>query len=439
MNNPSNQSNSSTGSLEAQASACPVCWIGLDWADQEHCLAVRSNASAPPQLHRIKQTPEDLDAFFLQLHAQHPHGRIAVAIEQSRGPVLYALLKFDFLLIYPVNPRCLSDYRAAFKMSHAKDDPSDAGLLCELAFLHADRLRPLVCEDEVTRKLRLLCEARRNFVQDRTAYSNRLGATLKCFYPLALEVSGDDLTSIMALDFLCRWPNYKSLKAAQTKTLRAFFYAHNSRSEECIARRLESIAKSKPLTEDPALVEPLQFQMQQLVQALRTVQRTIDQYDKQIKQLFSLHSEAYLFGDLPGAAAVMAPRLAAVFGTQRSNFPSAQELLCMTGVAPVQKKSGLSEVVQFRYARSIFVHQSIVEFAKCSLAKCKWAKMVYEDQRSKGKSRWAAIRVVAFKWLRILWRCWQDRKPYEEQRYLRSLQKHGVKLFEPLYSQLGTI
>jgi transposase len=384
----------------------------------------------------LEHTPEALDAWFLQLRQQHPHGRIAVALEQSRGPVLYALMKYDFLALFPVNPRCLADYRRAFKLSGAKNDPLDADLLCELVCLHASRLRALVVEDPATRKLRLLVEARRGFVGDRTGFSNRLGAVLKCYYPLALELVGENLTTTMALDLLRRWPNLAKLKTAKPAVVRAFFYAHNSRSEDLIEQRLKAIAQAKPLTEDPALVGALQLQMERLVEHLRALDRTISVYDVEIQAIFEQHSEAWLFKDLPGAGAVLAPRLAALFGTVRTNFPSSEELLCFSGVAPVKKESGGMKVVHFRYARPIFSHQSIVEFAKCSVLKCDWARLLYEHQLSKGKSRWAAIRVVAFKWLRILWRCWEDHEAYDETKYLRSLQRDGVEIYRSLYEAL---
>ena len=436
MNQNSTQTNSTNSNTPAAGPAPIVCWIGLDWADQKHCLVVRSSVGGEAQQHLVEHKPEALDAWFLQLRHKHPTGRIAVAIEQSRGPVLYALMKYDFLAIYPVNPRCLADYRRAFKISGAKDDPLDADLLCELVSLHPDRLRPLALEDIPTRQLRLLVEARRGFVHDSTAFSNRLGATLKCYYPLALELVGEDLTTSMALDFLRRWPNLAKLQAAKPGVLRAFFYAHNSRSEERIQQRLEALRQAKPLTEDPALLVPLQLQMEQLVQQLRTLQRTVATYDQRIQALFAQHSEAWLFKELPGAGPVLAPRLAAAFGTVRANFASNNDLLCFTGVAPVRKQSGGQQLVQFRYARPIFLHQSIVEFAKCSIAQCAWAKLLFQHALSQGKSRWAALRKVAFKWLRILWRCWQQRQAYNELTYLRSLQRDGVELYRSLYQAL---
>jgi transposase len=387
----------------------------------------------------VDQKPEKLDEFFLGLRTQHPQGRIAVAIEQSRGPVLYALMKYDFLALYPINPRTLADYRRAFKLSGAKDDPLDADLLGELVCQHADRLRPLAVEDMATRKLRLLTEARRGFVDERTGLSNRLGATLKCYYPLAMELVGEDLASPMAIDLLRRWPNLAKLQAAKPDTLRAFFYAHNSRSEDKIAARLDAIKKARPLTEDPALAEPLQVQMERLVAHLRTVGQTINHYDEKIGQVFAAHTQAWLFAPLPGAGPVLAPRLAAAFGTIPANYQEALDLLCFSGVAPVRKQSGNQQVVHFRYARPIFVHQSIVEFAKCSIGKCRWARLLYEHELKNGKSKWMAIRKLAFKWIRILWRCWQAQQPYDELKYLRSLQRDGVELYRSLYATIPPV
>jgi transposase len=436
MRNDSIQTNSTA--TENQP-APVVCWVGLDWADKKHCLVVRTAPGGVPQTHLVEHKPEALDAWFLQLRQEHPQGRIAVAIEQSRGPVLYALMKYDFLALYPVNPRCLADYRRVFKISGAKSDPLDADLLCELVCLHADRLRALILEDVPTRQLRLLVEARRHFVEDRTGLSNRLGATLKCYYPLALELVGEDLTTPMALDFLRRWPNLARLQAAKPGVLRTFFYGHNSRSEERIEQRLKAVKAAKPLTEDPALVGPLQLQMERLVQQLRTLHQTIAAYDEQSQKVFAQHSEAWLFQELPGCGKALAPRLAAAFGTIRANFQSVDALLCFSGVAPVKKESGGQKIVQFRYARPIFYHQSIVEFAKCSIAQCAWARLLYEEQLRKGKSRWAAIRKLAFKWLRILWRCWQERQAYDEIKYLRSLQRDRVELYRSLYQGLPAL
>lgn len=327
-----------------------VCWVGLDWADRQHWASVRTVRDQPGERMAVGAKPEDLEAFLLKLRAQHPQGRIAVGLEQGRGPVLYALLKYEFLLIYPVNPAASAAYRQAFAVSGAKGDIPDSDLLSEMVSLHANRLRPLEVEESITRQLRLVTEHRRGFIEERNALMSRLGEALKCVYPLALEMAGTQLSEPMALDFLERWPDFKALKKAKAAAVREFYYKHNCRSEELIAARLKAREVAKPLTEDPAWLEAYGLQIEQLVAQLRVLAQSIDRYGARIKELFEQHSEAWIFKDLPGAGPALGPRLAAAFGTMRSNWPSAKELLCFNGVAPVQKQSGNQKVVHFRYA-----------------------------------------------------------------------------------------
>ena len=436
MTNDATQNPSGTAPPSSASAAPIVAWIGLDWADQKHHLSVRTLDGAPPKAYQVEHKPQALDQWLLQLRQQHPQGRLAVCLEQSRGPVLYALMKYDFLVIYPVHPRCLADFRRAFCVSGAKADPSDADLLSEMGLKHHERLRAFQPDDPATRQRRFLTEARRGFVDQRTAHVNQLLATLKCYYPVAVELVGQNLEGPMGLEFLRRWPNLTQLQKAKPGTLRAFFYAHNSRSEEKIDQRLATVKTAVPLSEDPAIVQSLQLQALGLARQLTALQKTLAEYDQQIREVFATHGEKSLFASLPGAGEVLAPRLAAAFGTLRGNLGAALDWLCYSGVAPVQRQSGQQKTVHFRFARPKFLHQSLVEFAKCSLGQCEWARLCYEDQLQKGKGKYAAIRVLAFKWVRLLWRCWQDRVNYDEVKYLRSLQKHGVKLYESLYSAL---
>jgi hypothetical protein len=64
---------------------------------------------------------------------------IAVALEQSRGPLVFMLAKYEHLVIFPVHPTTLANYRKSFRPSRAKDDPSDAGLLLDVLMLHRDK------------------------------------------------------------------------------------------------------------------------------------------------------------------------------------------------------------------------------------------------------------------------------------------------------------
>ena len=89
------------------------------------------------------------------------------------------------------------------------------------------------------------------------------------------------------------------------------------------------------------------------------------------------------------------------------------------------KKTGKNASVHFRRACPKFLRQSFHEFAECSIRYCSWAQGCYQAQRERGKGHHAAVRAVAFKWIRILFACWKQRLPYDPQRYLQTLHTRG--------------
>jgi hypothetical protein len=188
-----------------------VAWVGLDWADQQHEGRLQAVGSSQVESFVLPQRPEALQAWVGQLRTRFPFGRVAMAVEQSRGPLVYALMGHDFLLLYPVPPKTLADYRQAFFSSGAKSDPEDADLLLELVRCHADRLRVWQPDDAQTRQIQMLGEHRRTLVEDRTALTNRLTSLLKQSFPQALEWAGE-LGSARAGAFLVRWPSLAALQ-----------------------------------------------------------------------------------------------------------------------------------------------------------------------------------------------------------------------------------
>jgi transposase len=150
--------------------------------------------------------------------------------------------------------------------------------------------------------------------------------------------------------------------------------------------------------------------------------------DESIEEAFNAHPEAALFQDLPGAGPATAPRLLAAFGTDRSKYPTASSIQKYAGIAPVKQKSGRQLWIHWRWNAPKFLRQTFVEWAGQSVPKCAWAKAYYLQQRAAGKRHQAILRALAFKWIRVLWRCWYDRVPYNEARYLASLQKQKSPL-----------
>jgi transposase len=397
-----------------------VAWVGLDWADLRHEVRLQAAGSPEVESFTVEQKPEALHAWVAELRARFPGGKIAVALEQSRGAVIYALMNYDFLLLYPIPPKTLARYREAFAPSGAKDDPGDAGLLLELVRVHRDRLRAWHPDDELTRQLRLLTEFRRKTVGERTRLTNELNALLKSYFPQARDWAGD-LRSPAACEFLRRWPTLRAIQQASRDEVQQFYHDHRRLSAEQRGELFAQIDHAQPLTRDAALVEASALMAQALAEQLATVLAVIDRLEGEIEKLFSRHPDHDLFAGLPGAGEALAPRLAVALGSDRQRYEDAGEIQRFSGVAPVTEKSGKTNWVHWRRACPKFLRQTFHEFASASLKKSLWARAYYEGKRREGDDHHAAIRSLAFKWQRILYRCWKDRTPYDEDRYAKSL------------------
>jgi transposase len=282
------------------------------------------------------------------------------------------------------------------------------------------------------RTLQGLVEERRKLVDRRTALANSLLAHLKHYFPQALALFGGALATSLACRFLQKWPSLARLQRASDQTLRQFFYAHNCRSESRLQQRLDLIRAAQPLTTDQAVLEVHQRGALSDVAQLSSLLNPIRDLERRIEQLMKQLPEAPLFEALPGAGPALAPRLAAAFGSDRARWQSAQEIQAFTGIAPVTIRSGKSSHVSWRWACPKFLRQTFHEFARCSLRQCAWAKAFYDMKRDQKHSRHAALRALAYKWIRILFRCWQANTPYDDARYIAALHHRNAPLLKYL-------
>ena len=407
-----------------------AAFVGLDKSDKKINVSLQRCGQSRIERSVIQGGAEALHTWVAALCARFPHQRVAVCLEQPASGLIHALMGYDFIVIFPINPMTLARYRQAFTPSRAKDDPTDADLLCRLVALHGEQLSAWQPDDVCTRKLRHLVEARRRSVNMRTRLSNQLKALLKCYFPQALELCGEDLTTPMACAFLQKWSSLQQLKKARPKTIRRFYYAHNARRGDVIEKRLALIAQAMPLSNDPALIESSIITVQALTLGLRAVHTAIARYDREIARTFSQHPDHSLFAGLPGSGTTYSARLLAAFGSRRERFENAEAMLNFSGIAPVLKRSGSATTIHRRYARPLFVHQSFIEYANESIRHSLWARAFYQMHKASNKSHWVIIRALAYKWIRILFRCWQERVTYDEIRYLKSLQKHHSPLLQ---------
>lgn len=409
--------------------------IGIDWANEKHDVWTYETKGGQQTHQVIEHKPDALINWIGEIQRAYPDGRVAICLEQSRGGLIHALLGHEFIHLYPINPATLAKYREAFSPSRAKDDPTDAQLLMELLLKHRDKLKVWKPDDADTRTLRLLNEERRHTVDLRTKLVLRLQAILAGYFPQVMDWVAGNLTSDLACDLLQKWPTLEAIQRAKPQSLRTFYYAHNYRRGDLVEQNIEQIRGAQPLTSDPAILAVSPLAAKTLAKQIHATNVAIRQYDKKIEQAYDQHPDAFIFESFPGAGKVMGPRLLTALGADRDRLEHAIDLQTYSGIAPVTERSGKQEWVHWRWACSAFIRQSFHEFANISCRFSRWANAYYELQRERGNKHHAAIRALAFKWQRIIFRCWKDRKAYDEELYIQALKDSGSPLWARIQAQ----
>jgi hypothetical protein len=147
-----------------------TAYVGIDWADTKHDVCLQAPGNESREFDCIPHQVADIDQWAQSLR-QRFGSPIAVALELAKGPIVYALQKYDFFVLFPINPSTLAKYREAFKPSRAKDDPTDAELALDLLMRHPERFATLQPQSEGMRTLLSLTKHRRELVADKTRFT----------------------------------------------------------------------------------------------------------------------------------------------------------------------------------------------------------------------------------------------------------------------------
>jgi transposase len=398
-----------------------VACVGIDWGDKQHACMIQSR-DGTKQATTLGSSPEDVHGWVRALRERFPDGTIVVGVEQGQWSLIYALMAYEFVALVPINPRASKAYRTSLRLSGASDDPADAALICDFVLKHLAQLRVWRPDDVRTRKIRLFCEQRRSLVDQRTALTHTLSAALKEYFPQVLQWFGETSSHLRA--FLTHWPTLEQARQANVDELTIVLKASRRRKAWAVAQELiEKIRVAVPLTHDTAVIDAHSLYALSLVALIDPLEQQIAKYDRAIAAAWASHPDRKTFDSLPGAGAVMAPRLAVAFGLDRSRFEDAQEVQQYSGIAPVIEQSGRQIWVHARWGFPTFLHQTFHEFAAASLPHCEWARAFYQEQRDHGAGHHEAIRSLAFRWIRILFRLWKTGEEYDENRYIEALKR----------------
>jgi hypothetical protein len=293
-----------------------TAYIGIDWADTKHDACLLAAGSEQREFMRFSHQVDSIEAWAHSMH-QRFGGPIAVVLELSKGPIVYALQKHEFFVLFPVNTSTLAKYREALTPSRAKDDSTDAKLALDLLIRQPERFKALRPQSIEMRTLMSLVEQRSRLVADKNRFTNRLRDASKQYYPQTLEWF-DHIDTPVFCDFISRGLTLLQVKRARRCTLEGFFHAHNMRFAHVLEARLKSIKAATAFTLDQAVATPHRLQALVLVDQLRITVQAIQHFYEEIAVLASKHADYPLFSALPGAGPQLAPRLLAALVSSAS-------------------------------------------------------------------------------------------------------------------------
>jgi transposase len=384
-------------------------FVGLDWAVHTHAVCIIDTAGALLERFEINHDRDGL-AELMQRLARWGN-RLRIAIERPSGLIVDALVEAGHA-VFPIHPNAVKASRPRYRSHGAKSDASDAYLLADLLRTDGHRWRALAQQSDEIRALRALVRSRDDLVAARVATANQLSSTLQAFWPGAACIFAD-IASPIGLAFLRRYPSPSSAKRLnQAQLLRFCQRQHYSgrRSPAELLRRLRAAAAGRVgQRTEQALAEVVRAQVKVLVPIVTQIAELTHRIERFMPSL----PDGLLMMSFPRAGQVCAAQILAELGDVRERFPSADLLAAEAGAVPVTYQSGKTRSVAFRWACNHRLRQAITCLADNSRHANAWARGIYQAARTRGCDHTHAIRILARAWLRVIWRAWTDRKPYD--------------------------
>ena len=410
--------------METVAGVEPLAFVGVDWASEEHAVCVLGLDGRNQDAFAVAHSKDGLAKLIRRLGGLGSTGQVPVAIESPDGRVVDALLEAGHPVV-PVSPNAIKAWRESEVLSGAKDDPGDAEVIAEYLRLRAHKLTVLAPFRDDTRALRAVVRARDDLVEQRVAVNNQLEACLDAFWPGAKAVFAD-VCSEIALAFLERYPTPASARSLGEKRMAAFLAKHGYSGRRPAAELLERLRAAPDGIAEGAETEARRDAVLGYARVIRALNTSIKNLDRSVSAHLGEHPDGEIFASLPRSGRINAAQMLAEWGDCREAYDCPDAVAALAGATPVTKKSGKHEAVHFRWACNKRFRKAITTFADNSRHASPWAADVYQRAIARGCDHPHAVRVLARAWIRVIGRCWTDRKPYDAANHAAAVRLAGL-------------
>jgi transposase len=390
-------------------------FTGVDWAAETHAVCVMDAGGKIVAGFTIEHSADGIAALISRLARHGDPGDMPVAIERPNGRLVDLLLEAGHPVV-PVKPNAIRAWRDGEVLSGAKSDAGDAAVIAEYLRLRQHKLKAAAPYSDETKALRTVVRARDDLVGMRVAATNQLSALLDAHWPGARAIFAD-VESPISLEFLTRYPTPASARHLGEKRMAAFCVKHGYSGRRTAAQLLARLHRAPAGATGQALTEALRDAVLAAVGVLAALNASVKSLDRSTAAHLGEHPDSAIFTSLPRSGQVNAAQVLAEWGDCRPAYEHPDSVAALAGCTPVTRASGKYRAVHFRWACNKRFRKAVTTFADNSRHASPWAAKIYNGARASGKDHPHAIRILARAWIRVIWRCWIDRTPYDPAKH----------------------
>jgi transposase len=395
-------------------------FAGLDWAAQSHALCVIDEQGAVRERFEVAHDAAGMRKLCGKLRGLAREAtQLAIAIERPSGLLVDTLIEAGYPVV-PIHPNVIKATRPRYRSHGAKSDATDAYLLADLLRTDGARFTPLKPQSDAIRALRALVRTRDDLVATRVQLANQLRNLLESFWPGAAALFAE-IDSPIALAFIQRYPIPQATSHLGEKRLAGFLAQHHYCGRRSSAELLERLHAAPAGHSGELELEAKGELVRALACCLQPLVAKIGELSARIEHTVTELPDGRIVMSLPRAGRLCAAQILAEIGTVRERYPTDHQLAAEAGVCPVTYESGKHRSVTFRWACNHRLRRAITCLADNSRHACPWAASRYAAARARGCDHPHAIRILARAWIRVLWRLWTDRCPYDPAQHRAAL------------------
>lgn len=388
-------------------------YAGVDWASDSHVVRLIDEQGRDLGEKVFEHSGEALAAMADWLMAKSgadDPGHIHIAIEVPHGPVVETLMERKFA-VWAINPKQMDRFRDRYSPAGAKDDSRDSLVMASALRTDPHCLRRLSDTDPLIIELREWSRIADDLGEERTALTNRFRQQLWRYFPAFLEL-GADLDAPWLLELFQLVPTPDKAKRVRQGSIAAIL--KRNRIRRLSAAQVLEILRQKPLSVAPGTAQAAQAHIATLIARIRLINRQISDahqhIDRIIAQLGSNEEaqpgqpkqrDADILASSPGIGRIVLATLLAdaTDALQRRDYHA---LRCLTGVAPVTRRSGKSRIVLRRYACHRRLVNAVYHWSRVAIQHDPASRAKYATLRARGHGHARALRSVADRLLNVV-------------------------------------